>query len=164
MARDPVDGLTGENGTVHVADRQAKRGLTASEMPENEAKDYKVVCVRLRTLEFEQFTRAVQAMQLTSSMALRIAARRIGGFLEIDHDVRQTLAELLRAIGQLSQAVRDLHAVCLAGETITIEQLDDQRVEFGIAFAQLDAMLRSILNVSHRRDDGRTLLTEAASE
>jgi type IV secretion system T-DNA border endonuclease VirD1 len=124
---------------------------------------YKVVCVRLRTAEFEQFAREVEASGLTSSMALRIAARRIGGFLEIDSKVRHKLEELIAAIGMLSKAVRELNDSCLVGGTVTAEQLDDQRMVFGSAFAQLDGLIRSILNVSQRRADGRSLLIEAAS-
>jgi type IV secretion system T-DNA border endonuclease VirD1 len=124
---------------------------------------YKVVCVRLRTAEFEQFASDVEASGLTNSMALRIAARRIGGFLEIDGEVRNNLENLIIVIGSLSKAVRDLHDICLAGGVVTVQQLDDQQIIFGSAFAQLDGMLRSILNVSQRRADGRSLMIKALS-
>jgi type IV secretion system T-DNA border endonuclease VirD1 len=130
----------------------------------NEADQYKVVCVRLRAAEFDRFAEESGAMGLTSSMALRIAARRIGGFLEVDRECRQELEDLLRSIGILSQALRDLHGTCLAGGMVTIDQLDDQRISFGSAFAQLDGMLRCILNVSLRRADGRSRLADAAAE
>lgn len=126
--------------------------------------DYKVVCVRLRAAEYDQFTREVEAIGLTSSMALRIAARRIAGFLEIDRDVRKDLENVLQEIGTLSRAVRDLHGACIAGGVVKLEQLDHHRDAFGGAFAQLDGMLRSILNVSHRRADGRLLLVDAATK
>lgn len=136
-------------------------GGTRQRVPE--ADGYKVVCVRLRTAEFDQFASDVKAAGLTNSMALRIAARRVGGFLEIDGKVRHDLEELLRAIGALSQAVRDLHDACLTGGTVTAEQLDVHRTVFGSAFSQLDGMLRSILNISRRRADGRSLLAGAAT-
>ena len=161
----PRDGSTDiKGGTVQADDRPVASRLRGARSAARGEEDYKVVCVRLRAREFEQFARDVEAMQLTSSMALRIAARRIGGFLEIDHEVRRTLADLLQAVGRLSEAVRDLHGTCLAGGTVSVEQLDDQRATFGAAFVQIDAMLRAILNVSRRREDGRALLTEAAAE
>lgn len=128
------------------------------------ADDYKVVCVRLRAAEYDQFTRDAGAMGLTSSMALRIAARRIGGFLEVNRELRQDLEDVLQEIGTLSRAVRDLHGACMAGGVVKLEQLDHQRDTFGGAFAQLDGMLRSILNVSQRRADGRLLLVDAATK
>ncbi|MGO6944728.1 DNA mobilization endonuclease VirD1/MobC family subunit, partial [Rhizobium johnstonii] len=45
---------------------------------------YKIVSVRLRSAEFESFSEQLRALGLTSNLALRIAARRIAGFLEID--------------------------------------------------------------------------------
>lgn len=127
-------------------------------------KDYKVVCVRLRAAEFEQFALDSKAAGLTSSMAMRIAARRVAGFLEVDPGLRQDLHRTLDAIGTLSLAVRDLHAACIAGGRVTPEELDRQRIAFGSAFAELDALLRSILNVSRRRADGRALLADAATK
>ena len=64
----------------------------------------------------------------------------------------------------MSRAVRDLHGACMAGGMVKLEQLDHQRDTFGGAFAQLDGMLRSILNVSQRRAEGRLLLVDAATK
>lgn len=122
---------------------------------------YRNVCIRLREAEYDQFARDVEALGLTSSMALRIAARRIAGFIEVDHDLRRELEATLRAIGTTSEALRDLHSVVAAGGIITLDQLDEQRAYFGVTFAQLDGMLRAILNVSRRRADGCALLKDA---
>lgn len=128
------------------------------------ADDYKVVSVRLRAAEYDQFSRDVGAIGLTSSMALRIAARRISGFLEVDRDLRKDLEDVLQEIGTLSCAVRDLHGALIAGGVVKLEQLDRQSDTFGGAFAQLDGMLRTILNVSQRRADGRLMLVDAATK
>ena len=129
--------------------------------PEQTGSDaYKMVSIRLRTAEFESFHEQAQALGLTSNLALRIAARRISGFLEIDRDVRENLEGILSAIGEISQNIRHLHADYAASGKTDLESLAAQRAAFGQEFAQLDALLRSILNVSQRRSDGRRKLAE----
>jgi type IV secretion system T-DNA border endonuclease VirD1 len=123
--------------------------------------EYRIVSVRLRSAEFDEFAATIKAFDLTGSMALRIAARRIGGFLEIDADVRRSLHHLLAAIGEVSASVRALQDVVITTGALSLEELAPPRQAFGLAFAELDALLRAILNVSRRREDGRQLLAEA---
>lgn len=129
---------------------------------ESEADPYKVVCVRLRSAEFDQFSKDVEAMGLTGSMALRIAARRVAGFIEVDEEVRRLLEDILRAIGSISGAIRDAHASYLAFGSVDLDRLEAQKIAFGEQFTQLDGLLRAILNVSRRRGDGKHLLVDAA--
>lgn len=122
---------------------------------------YKIVCIRLRKAEFESFTERATALGLTSNLALRIAARRIAGFLEVDGGIRGQLEEILAAIGDISRKVGNLHAGYAQSGDIDLKVLAEQRAAFGREFAQLDALLRSILNVSRRRSDGVHRLEEA---
>jgi type IV secretion system T-DNA border endonuclease VirD1 len=122
---------------------------------------YKIVSVRLREAEFEAFSEQVQTLGLTNNMALRIAARRIGGFLEIDDTTRHTLEEAVHAIGVISQNIRSLHASYAESGRVDMKEFDKHRAEFGHEFATLDAQLRIILNVSRRRVDGRLMLQNA---
>lgn len=133
------------------------------EKPERQgdADDYKVVSIRLRSAEFESFSRQATALGLTSNLALRIAARRIGGFLEVDQDVRGQLEKIVDTIGDISRNIMHLHAAYAESGKVDLRDLAAQRAEFGQEFAQLDASLRSILNVSRRRSDGRQMLKEA---
>jgi type IV secretion system T-DNA border endonuclease VirD1 len=156
VSSSPTDPAELRAGKSTNASPNKRRVLVAS------AERYRNVCIRLREAEYDQFVRDVEALGLTSSMALRIAARRIAGFIEVDSDLRLELEATLSAVGTTSQVLRDLHGAVTAGGIITMEQLDDQRTYFGEAFARLDGMLRSILNVSQRRADGRTLLKDAA--
>lgn len=122
---------------------------------------YKVVSIRLRSAEFESFFDQANALGLTSNLALRIAARRIGGFLEIDQALRGELEQVMLAIGDISRNVGRLYAAYAESGEADPTELAQQRARFGHEFAELDALLRSILNVSRRRTDGRRLLEKA---
>ena len=122
---------------------------------------YKIVSIRLRSAEFDSFFFQAQALGLSSNLALRIAARRIGGFLEVDRETREQLEGLVRTIGEISRNIGSLHAAYADSGAVDAKDLARQRAAFGQEFAQLDALLRSILNVSQRRSDGRQMLAEA---
>jgi type IV secretion system T-DNA border endonuclease VirD1 len=136
-------------------------GLSTQQPAHTSQDGYKVVSIRLRAAEFESFYDQANALGLTSNLALRIAARRVGGFLEIDQGMRQQLESILAALGEISQNVRRLHADYTADGKIDVDGLAAQRTAFGQEFSKLDALLRCILNVSQRRSDGRRKLTEA---
>ncbi|MBY5775227.1 DNA mobilization endonuclease VirD1/MobC family subunit [Rhizobium leguminosarum] len=130
---------------------------------EAEPKDYKIVSLRLRDAEYLAFSEQAAVLGLSHSMALRIAARRIGGFLEIDPDTRVALQDILRGIGDLSRSITELKAACEEAGTVDMDRFADQRAAFGREFARLDARISMILNVSRRRRDGRNILQEAAN-
>lgn len=123
--------------------------------------EYKVVCVRLRTAELQAFSEEISRYGLTNSMALRIVTRRIAGFLEVDLAVRRLLEAQLERIGEMSCSMRTLHEDYVSGGVVDLSALEEQRSVFGEAFTELDACLRTILNVSKRRTDGRRMLSEA---
>lgn len=139
-----------------MSDRPAQHQSAATD-----ANKYKIVSVRLRAAEFNEFSEQVSAFGLTHSLALRITVRRISGFLEVDGETKHRLAEILRAIGAVSRNLSQLNESCRQREDFDMERFTQHRQEFGAEFAQLDAMLRSILNVSHRRSDGRVRLQES---
>ena len=122
---------------------------------------YKVVSVRLREPEFECFTENARAVGLTANMALRIAARRMAGFLETDAETRRLLQEITDNIGEISVNIAQLNRAAARGGTVDMERFAKQRNAFGHEFVRLDGLLRIILNVSQRRRDGRTMLQEA---
>ncbi|WP_085033611.1 T-DNA border endonuclease subunit VirD1 [Ensifer aridi] len=119
---------------------------------------YKIVSVRLRLAEFESFSEQSQAAGLTNNMALRIAARRIAGFLEIDAETRQNLQRITDSIGQIAEALIDMRRFASRDDTVDMVRFERHRQQFGQEFAALDALLRTMLNVSRRRQDGRRLL------
>ncbi|MCP3468654.1 T-DNA border endonuclease subunit VirD1 (plasmid) [Bradyrhizobium sp. CCGUVB23] len=138
-----------------VSSRQRRRA---------ERKGFKVVSARLRSPEYESFSRQARSVGLTDSMAIRVAVRRIGGFLEIDAETRRGMEGILQEIGVLSSNVAALLAAYCEDPVANVEAVRIERIAFGEAFADLDSLLRSILSVSRRRTDGCSMLKNAVEQ
>ena len=123
---------------------------------------YRIISVRLRSGEYQAFVQQVAALGLTHNMALRVAARRIGGFLEADGVTRHKLEQISSHIGEISAAVSRLHKTAARCQAVDMTEFERQRQAFGQEFAELDCLLQQILNISRRRQDGKRLLLEAS--
>jgi len=134
---------------------------TARRKQKVDPKGYRVVSVRLREGEFVSLSRQTAEMGLTNNMALRIAARRITGFLEIDGNTRQALQSVADSIGRISTDIHELSTVTTRHSNFDIERFSSQKAAFGAEFIELDRLLRLVLNVSRRRTDGCALLNQA---
>lgn len=125
-------------------------------------KAYKIVSVRLREGEYASLCERVEALGMTNSMALRIAARRITGFLEVDASTREALQGISDRIGDISDSIRQLSVDARRKPGFDMASFASQRAAFGAEFIALDRLLRTVLNVSRRRTDGCALLSQAA--
>jgi type IV secretion system T-DNA border endonuclease VirD1 len=123
---------------------------------------YKIVSIRLRQAEFACFSQQARSLGLTHNLALRIAARRISGFLEIDAETRRLLRQVSSNIGEIALNISRLRRLAEQADSIDIERLEEQRKGFGREFAVLDDRLQTLLNISQRRIDGRMMLQDAA--
>ncbi|QTG17175.1 T-DNA border endonuclease subunit VirD1 (plasmid) [Agrobacterium tumefaciens] len=122
---------------------------------------FKVVSIRLRSAEYESFSQQARMLGLSDSMAIRVALRRIGGFLEIDTQTRHRMEAILQSIGTLSGNIAALLSAYAENPTMDLAALRVERIAFGKSFADLDGLLRSILSVSRRRIDGCSMLKDA---
>lgn len=123
---------------------------------------YKVVSVRLREPEFLCFAEQVANAGMSNNQALRIAARRIAGFLETDEETRALLREISDSISAISQNLSRLNRQAANIGTIDMAALAQERLAFGQQAVRLDEKLRVVLNVSLRRQDGMTMLKKAS--
>ena len=87
---------------------------------------------------------------MNTNMALRVATRRIAGYLETDEDTRASLREISGHISKISKALIDLSQTAARSAQFDLKELSRQRLAFGEQFVRLDARLRTILNVSIR--------------
>ncbi|QCJ00987.1 T-DNA border endonuclease subunit VirD1 [Agrobacterium larrymoorei] len=129
---------------------------------ETKIERFKVVSTRLRSAEYENFSRQARRLGLSDSMAIRVAVRRIAGFLEIDAETRHKMEAILHSIGTLSNNIAALLTAYAENPTTDLAALQAERNAFGTAFADLDGLLRSILSVSRRRIDGCSMLEDAS--
>lgn len=125
---------------------------------------YRIVSVRLRQAEFESFAEQARKLGLTHNLALRVAARRIAGFLEVDDDTRQLLRQISTSIGEISFNLGQIRRVAEREGSAELGGLDEQRRAFGRQFSVLDDKLQMLLNVSKRRMDGRAMLQDVSDE
>jgi type IV secretion system T-DNA border endonuclease VirD1 len=123
---------------------------------------YKVVSVRLREPEFLCFSEQVSEAGLTNNQALRIAARKIAGFLETSQGERDTLKEISANLAAIGQNLSRMNRLAANGGTINMSELACEREAFGKSAAHLEDKLKIILNVSQRRQDGMSMLKKAA--
>ncbi|MEL6203174.1 MAG: DNA mobilization endonuclease VirD1/MobC family subunit [Pseudomonadota bacterium] len=126
--------------------------------PKPDPKAYTVVSVRLREAEYLSFMEQIRPFGVSGNLAMRIAARRISGFLELDADVRNSMQSITKSIGDISSS---LNIIAEKADT-DLDALKDLRKAFGEEFVRLDNQLQALLNVSKRRQDGQQLLVEAS--
>lgn len=125
---------------------------------------YKVVSVRLRQAEFLCFAEQAADAGMTNNQALRIAARRIAGFLEIDEQTRGMLRDISRSIAGISQNLNRLNRDAATFGNVDMSAVARERLAFGEQFVRLDEKLRVVLNVSQRRQDGMAMLKKASRQ
>jgi type IV secretion system T-DNA border endonuclease VirD1 len=125
---------------------------------------YKIVSVRLREGEFATFADQTAKCGMSHSMALRIAARRIAGFIEIDAITRDALQSISASIGEISSSIRRISHQAPTHLGFDMEQFTKARAAFGREFVELDSHLRLLLSLSKRRTDGCALLLDEAAE
>lgn len=123
---------------------------------------YKVVSVRLREGEFATLARQAAKCGMSNNMALRVAARRIAGFIELDAATREALQSISARIGEISASIRRISHLSSGRVDFDMEQFLKERAAFGREFVELDNHLRSLLSLSKRRTDGCALLADGA--
>jgi len=143
---------------LEIPQLERKISHAGAKPPKPDPKAYTVVSVRLREAEYLSFMEQIRPFGISGNLAMRIAARRISGFLELDTDVRQSMQNITASIGEIAG---NLKAIADKGNT-DMEALKELRQAFGQEFARLDSQLQALLNVSKRRQDGQTLLVEAS--
>lgn len=142
-------------GTVSRAQRVRKKVDPAG---------YKIVSVRLREGEFVTFADQAAKCGMSHNMALRVAARRIAGFIEIDAVARNALQSISASIGEISSSIRRISHLAPGLPGFDMEQFMKDRAAFGQEFIELDSHLRSLLSLSKRRTDGCALLLDEAAD
>lgn len=125
---------------------------------------YTIVSLRLRNAEFVEFSRQVREAGLTNNRALRIAARRIAGFLETDNDTKSTLQRITRNIGEITSGINAASKVAKDNKNIDLPEFTKKLHKLGKELARIEMKIQDILNVTKRRKDGLKLLRAAGGE
>lgn len=134
----------------------------AGEIPVQRAD--KVVTVRLTEAELAEFDAQITVLGIKRNRALRIAARRIGGFVEADaaqieelRSINRQLTGIARNINQIAKSANRTHEPAYRA-------FMEDRADLGRVLARVFGELQVMLDLSARREDGLERLDKAAAK
>ena len=124
----------------------------------------KPISVKLTEPELKAFDAQIAKVGLKRNRALRIAARRIGGFLEMDQAALDELRYIARQIGGIATNINQMARVTHVTKEPDYEKFLQERRDLGQDMARLESLLQRLLNVGQRRTDGLRRLEDAAGQ
>lgn len=147
--------------------KRVKRGGVWRDVPgegSRSGRADKTISVRLTEAELAEFDAQIEALGLKRNRAMRIAARRIGGFVEVD---AETLALLKDAQAQIKGIATNINQIAKLSNRLKSPQhaaFFEERGQLGRELARLQDGIQQILELNRRRHDGLARLREAMAE
>ena len=136
--------------------------------PKSDADDtgigFVTVSVKLRPEEKAELKRVCTKLGITPNKALRTMARRSSGFLEVQDRTLEHLATLTRQISGVSTNINQIAKAANRTQSPDYVAFMQDRRELGAHLAELEDIIREIVNVGRRRSDGLRGLEEALLE
>jgi len=123
-----------------------------------------VLSVRITNAEFLEFADQVETLGLTNNRALRIAARRIGGFLEIDPESQVALKDIARQLTGIARNINQMAKIANTVKSVDHTDFLQERQKLGLELARASDLSQQLLNIGRRRNDGAARLKEAVAD
>ncbi|ABI93407.1 VirD1 (plasmid) [Roseobacter denitrificans OCh 114] len=124
----------------------------------------KVISVKMTEAELAEFDAQIAELGLNRNRALRIAARRIGGFVENDAKTVELLRDMSRAIAGVATNINQIAKAANRTHDPAYHSFMAERKVLGLELSKLSAVLAPLMEVSRRRSDGLERLQKASSE
>jgi type IV secretion system T-DNA border endonuclease VirD1 len=124
----------------------------------------RTVPVKMTVDELAEFDAAIAGLGLKRNRALRIAARRIAGFVEADPE---TLAVLKDMSTQLSGIARNVNQIARAANRThdpDFRAFMEERRDLGKQLARVEGQMRKFMDTAQRRSDGEARLRKAMKQ
>lgn len=148
-----------------TAERHMIRGRWRDqEKAAKEPRADRLVAVRLTEAELAELDARIEALDLNRNRALRIAARRIGGFLEVDAATVNALREINRQLAGVATNINQIAHAANRSHHPNYRAFMAERAELGRLLIETRGALQRILDLGARREDGLTRLKAAADE
>lgn len=125
---------------------------------------FKIVTVKLRESEKEEFKRVSKQLGVTPNRAMRIMARRTAGFLELPNSAIEDLTEITKQITGVSRNINQIAKAANITKSPDYRAFMEDRRELGVYLGALEGTLRELTAVSKRRSDGLADLHELIAE
>lgn len=132
------------------------------EKAKKEPRADRTISVRLTEAELAEFDEQIKDPGLNRNRALRIAARRIGGFLEVDGATVEALRAINRQLAGIATNVNQIAHAANRTHDPDYRAFMAQRAELGRVLIETRGALQRILDLGARREDGLARLTAAA--
>ncbi|WP_136661796.1 DNA mobilization endonuclease VirD1/MobC family subunit [Nitratireductor sp. XY-223] len=141
-------------GKSPTADRRRGEWKTSTAEDDDGGVGFVHLSTKVRPEEKEAFKQACSKHGVTPNKAVRIFVRQCGGFLEISDEALQHLVTITR---QISGVSTNINQIAKAGNRTLSPDFNafmEDRKELGAQLAELEDIIREIVNVGKRRSDG----------
>ena len=132
------------------------------ERAKKEPRADKTISMRLTEAELAELDAQIEGSGLNRNRALRIAARRIGGFLEVDGETVEALRSINRQLAGLATNINQIAHAANRTHDPDYRAFMAQRAELGRILIETRGALQRILDLGARREDGLARLKAAA--
>ncbi len=147
-------------------DRSARRMVRGRwqdpEQAKKEPRADKTISMRLTEAELAELDAQIEGLGLNRNRALRIAARRIGGFLEVDGATVEALRSINRQLAGVATNINQIAHSANRTHDPDYRAFMAQRAELGRIVIETRGALQRILDLGARREDGLARLKAAA--
>lgn len=124
----------------------------------------RTISVRLTEAELAELDAQIDGLGLNRNRALRIAARRIGGFLEVDGATVEALRAINRQLAGVATNINQIAHAANRTHDPDYRAFMAQRAELGRMLIETRGALQRILDLGARREDGFARLKAAEAE
>ena len=132
------------------------------EAAKKEPRADKTISMRLTEAELAELDAQIAGLGLNRNRALRIAARRIGGFLEVDGETVEALRSINRQLAGVATNINQIAHSANRTHDPDYQRFMAQRAELGRLLIETRGALQRILDLGARREDGLARLKAAA--
>lgn len=123
----------------------------------------KTLSVRLTAAELAEFDAQIATLGLKRSMALRIAVRRVAGFVEVDAATVEALRGVARQIGGVATNINQIAKAANRTRDPDFLAFMEERAALGRDLARIEGLVQRLLELGARRADGLARLEAAAA-
>ena len=124
----------------------------------------KTVSVKMTEAELAEFDAQIARLGIKRNRALRIAARRIAGFVEADQDQVDALRDIARQLIGVARNINQIAKSANRTRDPDYVAFMEERAALGRELARVQGQTQRILDLAARREDGLARLAHEAGE
>ena len=158
MANDKAPGSDWKHRRLEGGDWVPAEAETAKPRAE------KTVSVKMTEAELAEFDAQIARLGIKRNRALRIAARRIAGFVEVAPEQVEVLRDATRQLSGIARNVNQIAKSANRTRDPDYRAFMEERAALGRELVRIEEQMQMILDLAARRADGLARLDAAAGE